>query len=204
MTHGDTVVGTMKSVGLQGDFLPWRDVLHQGPVPAELSPGELRRVRARFLLESRRDWFMDGLAYFTARDRALVGADDVLLWFESDLYDQLQLLQILDLLGDGRGRRRLICIGSFPGYSGFVGLGQLDPDEFATLVGTEHDISAEELDLGQRAWGLFAPPIRVRSRSSFPAIRRPCPSWPTPSCVTSRSSLRARTASRGQTGRSSS
>jgi hypothetical protein len=98
------------------------------------------------------------LVYFTARDRALVGADDVLLWFESDLYDQLQLLQILDLLRGASRRARLICIGSFPGYSGFVGLGQLTPDELVTLVGTEHDLTDAELLLGQRAWEAFRSP----------------------------------------------
>ena len=158
MTNDDSVVSTMKAAGLDGDFLPWRDVLHQGPVPAGLSPGDLRRARADFLAQSGRDWFFGALAYFTARDRALVAADDVLLWFESDLYDQLQLIQIFDLLHDGRGRRRLICIGSFPGYPGFVGLGQLTPDELATLVGTEHDLTDEEVLLGRRAWEAFRSP----------------------------------------------
>jgi hypothetical protein len=172
VTNGDSVVGTMQSAGHGGDFLPWRDVLHQGPVPHDLSPEELRRVRVRFLVESRRDWLAGGLAHFTARDRALVGADDLILWFESDLYDQLQLIQFLDLRRGAHGRAQLICIGSFPGYSGFVGLGQLGPGELAMLVGTEHELTDDELALGQRAWAGSAASISTVRTAAWPWDRR--------------------------------
>jgi hypothetical protein len=40
------------------------------------------------------------------------------LWFEADLYDQLQIAQILGALGELRvtpGRITLVCIGEYPG-----------------------------------------------------------------------------------------
>jgi hypothetical protein len=33
--------------GIEGQILPWRDVLHEGPVPASLSADELGEARAR-------------------------------------------------------------------------------------------------------------------------------------------------------------
>jgi hypothetical protein len=63
------------------------DVLHEGPVP-DLPEDELRRVRARFLGDG-------ALPRLEARDRALAGAERLVLWFEHDLYDQLQLVQVL-------------------------------------------------------------------------------------------------------------
>ena len=65
--------------------MPWRDALHEGPVPA-VEPAELRRIRARF-------W--DDADAFAERDRTLASADELVLWFEHDLYDQLQLVQVL-------------------------------------------------------------------------------------------------------------
>ena len=42
VTNGDSTTATMERAGITGDLLPWRDVLHEGPVP-DLPPEELRR-----------------------------------------------------------------------------------------------------------------------------------------------------------------
>ena len=33
ITNGDCAVDIMKKAGINGDFIPWRDVLYDGPVP---------------------------------------------------------------------------------------------------------------------------------------------------------------------------
>jgi len=101
ITNGDAVVYTWRKGGLIGTQVPWRDVLHDGPVPAGLPLAELSALRAQYL-------GVHGygnpikLAYdFQKRDAALARCteyDEIDLWFEHDLYDQLQLLQILDYL----------------------------------------------------------------------------------------------------------
>ena len=89
---------------------------------ATLGPVETAEVEAELLV----------------RDERLAGAVDscepVVLWFEHDLYDQLQLIQILAGLPDFPPRVELICVGTFPGRPDFHGLGELEPDE---LVGIE-------------------------------------------------------------------
>src|SRR5690349_9951525 len=99
ITSGDAAVALMKRAGLSGDILAWRDVLHEGPTPAGLTLAELSEVRARFVADCGWRTFAEAQAEFRARDAALAqyGAhDEVVLWFEHDLYDQLQLLQLLD------------------------------------------------------------------------------------------------------------
>ena len=44
----------MKDSGIEGDFLSWLDVLHDGPVPEGLSLEELSEVRADFIADC--DW----------------------------------------------------------------------------------------------------------------------------------------------------
>ena len=44
----------MQQANFPGIFLPWRDVLHDGPVPDGLSLEKLSEVRAKFIIE--RNW----------------------------------------------------------------------------------------------------------------------------------------------------
>jgi hypothetical protein len=98
ITNGDSAVNIMKQAGVPGTFLSWRDVLHDGPVPAGLSLEDLSMVRAGFI--ANRGWGASEAVVqgFIARDNVLKSYDQyekVMLWFEHDLYDQLQILQIL-------------------------------------------------------------------------------------------------------------
>ena len=49
VTNGDSVLHTWKKAGLLGTHLPWRDILHEGPVPANMTLEALSRVRADYL-----------------------------------------------------------------------------------------------------------------------------------------------------------
>jgi hypothetical protein len=103
VTNGDAIVPEIEAVAPDDPVLPWRDVLHEGPVPGGLDEATLRAERAVFL--ARAGWG-DGvklLDAFERRDAKLERAAregyDVWLWFEDDLYDQLQLVQVLTQLG---------------------------------------------------------------------------------------------------------
>ena len=118
ITNGDSALSVIEQAGIGGDVIPWRDVLHEGPVPDELRLQDLSRVRARFLSDTYGVEYGLILADLQSRDRQLNTYEEVLLWFEHDLYDQLQLLQLLDLdwfsrIRPNNTRLRLICRDSF-------------------------------------------------------------------------------------------
>jgi hypothetical protein len=146
-----------------GNVLSWRDILHDGPVPAGLTLEELRPVRARFIADQSWGAYDDVLADFTSRDKTLVTSiaeDEIVLWFEHDLYDQLQLLQLLDWFAEHPPQRKLslICIGAHPEVANFSGLGQLTPLQLAALFPQRHIVSNAELALGQAGWTAFRAP----------------------------------------------
>jgi len=146
---------------IPGRVLPWRDILHDGPVPAGLGLEELAAVRARFLDQPGIASFEEILQGFHERDQTLMNFrqfDNVTLWLEHDLYDQLQLLQLLHWFSSvetGQNTLRLICIDRFPGVTPFYGLGQLNTQQMASLLGTEKEITPRQLELGQRGWLAF-------------------------------------------------
>src|SRR4029077_10053868 len=123
---------------LGGAVLPWQDVLHEGPMPAG-PRHELLQARAAFLSACGWGSRRSILASLEDRDRQLVQAlkdgQQVVLWFEHDLYDQLQLVDALALAaGTARAAGaasapELVVVGSFPGRPDFRGLGELTADE---------------------------------------------------------------------------
>ncbi len=44
ITNGDSSVSIMQEAGVAGHILPWRDILHDGPVPGDLNLEQLAEV----------------------------------------------------------------------------------------------------------------------------------------------------------------
>src|SRR6201995_5550713 len=102
ITNGESVTTTFRQMKLQGTYLAWNDVLHDGPVPRIESLSELSDVRARALAGFGWGAYEQLRPGFAARDHILEDFrkhEEVVLWFEHDLYDQLQLLQLLNWFG---------------------------------------------------------------------------------------------------------
>ncbi len=167
VANGDCTTDIIHAASIPGTSSVWADALHEGPVPAGLSDDELIAVRARHLHQST-PWgpTLDEVVAHLHGWRAAVdgraGCDEMILWFEHDLFDQLNLIQVLDRLRQvdvaGAAPVSLICIGSFPGRPHFKGLGELTPDQLASLLETRQPVSREQLDLASRAWLAFRAP----------------------------------------------
>lgn len=152
ITNGDCAVQVMKQAGLDGDFLPWRDILHDGPVQANLTLPQLSQIRAQFIAHHivGEDQLTGVQNSFSERDECfarLAEYDKVMLWFENDLYDQLQLLQILAYLQRLKSSLSLI--------QGAFYLGRLSPDELLALLPLAQTVSPAQLQLGKQAWRAF-------------------------------------------------
>lgn len=153
ITNGDSAVEVMKKAGIPGGFLPWRDVLHEGPVPGNLTIDELSIVRAKFISDSGWGEPEKIQKSFKERDNLLKSYknfEKVILWFEHDLYDQLQILQILDWFQGQEleeTRLSLICTDQY--------LGRLTPDQIEPLFKYEVPVTETHFDLAQRAWSAF-------------------------------------------------
>lgn len=153
ITNGDSAVTLMKEVGIPGRILPWRDVLHDGPVPDDLSLEKLSEVRVQYL--AGQGWGEPGAIRrtFTKRDKELQAYhyyEKVLLWFEHDLYDQLQILQILDWFADnyqGNTKLAIICTEQY--------LGMATHEQLKALFAFEEEVTEKHLMLAKKAWSAF-------------------------------------------------
>jgi hypothetical protein len=150
ITNGDCAVRVLARA-VPGEILPWRDVLHEGPVHAGMPLADLSRRRAAFIASAGWGPASDVLRSFMERDAVLAGAgghQEVVLWFEHDLYDQLQLLQLLDwFAAHPHPRLTLVCEAEY--------LGSMTPARAAELFGKRTAVGLEALKAGSAAWGAF-------------------------------------------------
>ena len=100
VTNGQSGIDSIKRAGLEGDIFSWDDVLHDGPVPGGYKLQVLSELRARYIASLGWGEFEEVHKALVERDdrlRSVSSYDELVLCFEHDLYDQLQLIQILSL-----------------------------------------------------------------------------------------------------------
>jgi hypothetical protein len=163
VANGSSTTGTIEAAGIPGLRAIWADPLHAGPVPADLPDAALVDVRARYLAREPSDVDAVRRAFLGWRAAIADAAsyDELVLWFEHDLFDQLNLVQLLDWMRERQSVSAtvsLICIDRFPGRPRFKGLGELSPAELATLMDVRQPVGSAQFELASRAWRAFRDP----------------------------------------------
>jgi hypothetical protein len=147
VTNGDSAGSLIEAAGLDGEVLAWRDVLHEGPLPEGLDAAELRATRAAFLAGCGCGTREAIEADLRARDERLAAAaragEEIVLWFEHDLYDQLQLLQVLDALDGAAGIEAILTDRH---------LGAMEVDEIAALWPRHAPVQTGQRAIARLAW----------------------------------------------------
>ncbi len=150
ITNGSSAQRVMQQAGIEGEIVTWDDVLHEGPVPSGLELSELSEVRAKFIAEQGWAPFDEVLNNFQMRDKALLSFRDydaLILWFEHDLYDQLQLIQILSWLATQEiqdANIQLVCEDCY--------LGVITPGEMFSLFEKAKPVTYEQIIIATTAW----------------------------------------------------
>ena len=166
---------TIEAARIPGAVSIWADPLHDGPVPGNLTDGQLLEVRARHLAgpEDRSDvvrlkadttHIAETIQELKAWRDVIARHDayrELVLWYEHDLFDQLNLIQLLTWIRGAVPPAKtvsLVCIDSFPGRPNFKGLGELTVEELKPLLETRQVVTGEQYGLAERAWRAFREP----------------------------------------------
>ncbi len=161
---GHDILGALEEAGIAGERLAWVDPLCQGPLDAERSGTAWYAMRAAWIAARYGREETEVLADLRAQDDALKGAgdhDEVVLWFEHDLFDQAILVRLLawfEESGTGGARLSLIDVEPLVEACGFTGLGALGAADLAALFPGRREVSGDQLALGAKAWTAMREP----------------------------------------------
>jgi hypothetical protein len=151
--NGDSTADSLSLADLPGEIRVWADALDQGPL-LPVSDQEHWKQRGEF-------WATRGVrdaggrlaAYDHGVDDA-ARAEELILWFEHDLFDQLALIRLLARLAR-RGlpaQLTIVSIDRHPEIPSFLGLGQLKPEQLAELWPRRTPLSRDAIDEAITGW----------------------------------------------------
>lgn len=194
--NGDSTADQLSLADLPGEIRVWADALDQGPL-LPVSDAEHYRVRNEF-------WSSQGvkadnrLADWDRGVDEATAAEEVILWFEHDLFDQLALARLLSrLVRKGLPQTlTIVSIDRHPEVPNFLGLGQLRPEQLAELWPRRTPLSRDAIDEAIATWiGVTAAdprslPFLTRRVKAMPflagAIERHLEEFPDPTSGMSR------------------
>lgn len=147
ITSGDCAGKNLVKSGLPGEVFVWHDILYEGPRCPGWPDEETLNARASFLEKAtagglHRRHILETL-HNQYRTLMQTAADKhIVLWFDACLFDQSMLAHILTcLLHHGARREELLCVDEFPGIKPFHGLGQMQPDQLASVYGNRQPVT---------------------------------------------------------------
>ena len=161
ITNGDMAVGVPRAAEFPWTFAPWRDVLHDGPVPRRPQLAQFSRVRVEFIVSC--GWGKSGRGRLAVPDTrwtldASANEDEI-----RPVVRVGSLRPAPVVSGSGLVRatkhgkpRRLSLIGVDKGSRRRLPrLSQLKPDAIGSLFEARAPVSAAQLALAVRAWEAF-------------------------------------------------
>jgi hypothetical protein len=163
ITDGESVAGTLRESAVPGDVSVYGDLMYEGPAPRGLTAETWRDTRAHFMAGGGYASLEDARRYLKAFDDTLATSslyEEVVVWLDNRLSDQLILIKLLDWFRQNPGgvKLSLICVGCSPGLDNFVGLGKLTADQLASLLDTRLRVTEAQFHLAKAAWNVFTSP----------------------------------------------
>ncbi|HEY3805173.1 MAG TPA: DUF1835 domain-containing protein [Kofleriaceae bacterium] len=152
--NGDSTADALSLADLPGEIRVWADALDLGPV-LPVDDAEHYRIRGEFWGASKdADKHAKQLADWDKGIDEAARAEELILWFEHDLFDQLALVRLLARLSR-KGLPQTLTIVSIdrhPDVPDFHSFGELKAEQLAELWPRRTPLSRDALDEAVTAW----------------------------------------------------
>ncbi|MET2986585.1 DUF1835 domain-containing protein [Aureibaculum conchae] len=159
--NGDSTAEILKKTSIEGDIVVWREMLCEGPVCNEVGSDE-------FWLQ-RYDYFenelgVDKLEYYDKTIKEIIkleevsNYDEVVLWYEYDLFCQINLMALCTYLLQHYSKSvtyYLVCTGKQKDKQQLQTLGDYSPDLYPKLLEDKIKLSRNNLVFAKQCWEMY-------------------------------------------------
>lgn len=159
--NGDSTAKTFEKSGIKGAVVVWRELLCEGPLEIEVGSDEFWMKRYSYF---ENEIGTTRLEYYDKTIQEIVKLEDVsnysevVLWFEYDLFCQVNLMALCTYLLDNYVKKAnyyLICTGNEEGKKQLKSLSDYSSSNFKQLYEDKITLSKSSLLFAKESWKLY-------------------------------------------------
>ncbi len=158
ITNGSSLTDYLQELNFDGNILTWHEMLCEGPTLKNIDSPEFIALRKEFLentydVEYKEKEFVAVLNTLNK----LEDYDEIILWFEYDLFCHINLIAVISLLKQNLVKipLYLVCSGRIKGEKDLKGLPQLTPEQLKQHYETRIKLTVDDIALAQKAWRIY-------------------------------------------------
>tara|TARA_R110001632_G_scaffold58548_4_gene142505 strand:+ start:1104 stop:2048 length:945 start_codon:yes stop_codon:yes gene_type:complete len=174
ITNGDSTTNYLKSLDFKGEFITWREMLCEGKTSIDVGSETFWKTRFEFLKTSYKITKKTFIDYTLKEYRNLCqnkNQQEIVLWFEHDLYCQVNMIALLSWLKRYRSGEKisLVCSGDVEGSEKRLGLSQLNEKQLLQHYQNRVELSQDDIEYADYIWQLYCSdsPLRLEAIYKF-------------------------------------
>lgn len=179
LVNGDSLNEQVQELNLPGELIVWRELLCEGPTLQEIN-SEFFKVRKKFLKQAysiSADEYEESFISEIKKLKSLDKFDEIVLWFEFDLFCHINMLAAIHLLIEIQKDVpiSLVCSRKLKGEKEFRPLSQLSLDDLKNHYDNRIKLTVDDLEIATLIWELYCsnsplklkPQIKVKSNFEY-------------------------------------
>ncbi len=174
ITNGDSFTQKLETLKLKGEIITWREMLCEGRTETNVGSESFWKTRFEFLHKNykvSKSWFVEK----TLKEyRSLCNhkqQDQIILWFEYDLFCQVNMLAVLSWLKTYRRHAEisLVCSGKEDETDKLYGLSELGDEQLLSHYNNRKVLSQSDIEYADYVWQLYCSdnPIRLENLTDY-------------------------------------
>ncbi len=174
ITNGDSTTNYLKKLHFSGEFITWREMLCEGKTLNDVGSETFWKSRFEFFKTSYKVTKKKFIDYTLKEYRNLCNkkeTSEIVLWFEHDLYCQINMLAVISWLKRYRKGYHisLVCSGKVENSKNLLGLSQLNPAQIDHHYKNRVVLSQDDIEYADYIWQLYCSdsPLRLETVYQF-------------------------------------
>ena len=174
ITNGDNTTNHLKSLHFSGNFITWREMLCEGKTTTDVGSENFWKNRFEFLKSSYKITKKTFIDYTLKEYRALCNQkkqQEIVLWFEHDLFCQINMIAVLSWLKRYRKGYHisLVCSGKIDKTTKLYALPELNEAQIQQHFKERITLTDDDIAYADYIWQLYCSdsPLRLETVYKF-------------------------------------
>lgn len=174
ITNGDSFTQRLGTLKLKGDVITWREMLCEGQTLTNVGSETFWKARFEFLNKNYKVSKSSFIEKTLKEYRSLCNhkqQDQIVLWFEYDLFCQINMLAVISWLKTHRkyAEITLVCSGKEDDSDKLYALNELSDEQLLKLYENKVVLKQDDIEYADYVWQLYCSdnPMRLENLTDF-------------------------------------